>query len=91
MTGFPLASCLVGLVAGFLVGLFHFASLWWNARMLAGGLTGKSVIAQVGRFAVVAAVFILLAKLLGAGALLGGLLGFLAARHPLLRRFGEIA
>ncbi len=78
----------VGLVAGLFAGLFHFASLWWNTRLLLTGGAAKAVLIQLARLAVTAAVLTALAKL-GAPALLGGALGILLTRRPLLKRFGE--
>ena len=78
----------VGLIAGLFAGVLHFASLWWNTRLLVTGGAAKAVVMQLARFATTAAVLMALAKL-GAPALLGGGLGLLWARGPLLRRFGE--
>ena len=82
------ASFAFGLIAGLFAGLFHFASLWWNTRLLVTGSAAKAVFIQLARFAIAAAVLTTLAKL-GAPALLGGASGFLLARRPLLQRFGE--
>jgi len=82
------ANVAVGLIAGLFAGLFHFASLWWNTRLLLTGGAAKAVVMQLARFAMTVAVLMALAKL-GAPALLGGAVGVLCARRPLLRRFGE--
>ena len=78
----------VGLIAGLLVGAFHFSSLWWNTQFFTTGAAGKAIALQLGRIAVAVAVLTLLARLLGLAALLSGALGFLVARPLLLWRFG---
>ncbi len=78
----------VGLIAGLCAGLLHFAALWWNTRLFLTGSALTAVAMHIARFAVTAAILVALAKL-GTFALLGGGLGFLLARGPLLRHFGE--
>jgi len=78
----------IGLIAGLLIGGFHFASLWWNTRLFAIGSAGKAIALQLGRIAVAVAALTLLARL-GLAALLCGALGLLVARPLLLWRFGE--
>jgi F1F0 ATPase subunit 2 len=78
----------VGLIAGLLVGAFHFSSLWWNTQFFTTGAAGKAIALQLGRIAVAVAVLTLLALLLGLAALLSGALGFLLARPLLLWRLG---
>jgi F1F0 ATPase subunit 2 len=79
----------IGLIAGLLVGAFHFTSLWWNTRFFATGAAGKAIALQLGRIAVAVAVLTLLARL-GLAAFLCGALGFLVTRPLLLWRFGEL-
>ncbi len=79
----------IGLIAGLLVGAFHFASLWWNTRLFTTGEAGKAIALQLGRIAVAVAVLTLLARL-GLAALLCGALGLLVARPLLLWRFGDL-
>lgn len=89
MTNLALAaSFAIGLVAGLCIGLLHFALLWWNTRLFLTGGAAKAVLLHLARFGVTALVLLALAKL-GAAALLGGGAGFLLARGPLLRHFGE--
>jgi F1F0 ATPase subunit 2 len=80
---------LIGLVAGLVVGAFHFTSLWWNTRFFTTGAAGKAIALQLGRIAVAVAVLTLLARL-GLAALLCGALGFLVARPLLVWRFGAL-
>jgi F1F0 ATPase subunit 2 len=79
----------IGLIAGLLIGGFHFTSLWWNTRIFAIGAAGKAIALQLGRIAVAVAVLMLLARL-GLAALMCGALGFLVARPLLLWRFGAL-
>ena len=78
----------IGLIAGLLIGGFHFASLWWNTQLFAIRAAGKAIALQLGRIAVAVAALTLLARL-GLAALLCGALGILVARPLLLWRFGE--
>jgi F1F0 ATPase subunit 2 len=78
----------IGLIAGLLVGGFHFSSLWWNTQFFTTGAAGKAIALQLARIAVAVAVLTLLARLLGLAALLSGGLGFLVARPLLLWRLG---
>jgi F1F0 ATPase subunit 2 len=78
----------IGVIAGLLVGAFHFSSLWWNTQFFTTGAAGKAVALQLVRIAAAVAVLTLLARLLGLAALLSGGLGFLVARPLLLWRFG---
>jgi F1F0 ATPase subunit 2 len=79
----------IGLIVGFLLGAFHFSSLWWNTRFFATGAAGKAIALQLGRIAVAVAVLTLLARL-GLAALLSGVLAFLVARPLLMWRFGAL-
>ena len=79
----------IGLIAGLLIGGFHFTSLWWNTRFFATGAAGKAIALQLGRIAVAVAVLTLLTRL-GLAALMCGALGFLVARPLLLWRFGAL-
>jgi F1F0 ATPase subunit 2 len=89
MTGGLAVQVVIGVVAGFLAGVLHFTSLWWNARLFTTGSAGKAIAVQLGRIAVAVAVLILLARL-GFAALLCGALGFLVARPLLMWRFGAL-
>jgi len=81
----------VGLLAGMAVGLAHFATLWWNTRLFTGsGSIFAAFGLQLGRFAMVVAVFFGLAKF-GALPLLAGALGLLLARHIVIKRIGGVA
>jgi len=77
----------IGLTAGWLAGLVHFSSLWWNTRLLLTERAGKALVLQLARLASAVGALAILAWL-GAVALLAGALGFLVARQQLLRRFG---
>jgi F1F0 ATPase subunit 2 len=77
----------IGLTAGWLAGLVHFSSLWWNTRLLMTEGAGKALVLQLVRLALAAGTLAILAWL-GAVALLAGALGFLLARQQLLQRFG---
>ena len=91
MIGAGLAGQIViGLIAGVLLGGFHFSSGSWNARLFATGAAGTAIALQLGHIAVTVATLILLARLLGVPALLCGALGFLVARPLLLWRVGAL-
>jgi F1F0 ATPase subunit 2 len=78
----------IGLVAGFVVGVPYFASLWWSTRLFVTGSAGRAVALQLGRVGVALTALTLLARL-SFIALLCGVLGLLLARSVLLSRFGE--
>lgn len=84
----PAGSAVLALCVGFALGIVHFGSLWWNARLYAGGGALKAFAIQVARFALLVAVFVALARL-GALALVAGALGLVAARAVLVRRLGR--
>ena len=77
----------IGLIAGAMLGAFHFTSLSWNTRLFTSGAAGKAIALQLGRIVVAVGALILLARFLGLAALLCGTLGFLVARPLLLWRF----
>ena len=79
----------IGLIAGFLAGVLHFASLWWNARLFTTGAASKAIALQVGRIAMTVGVLTSLARL-GFVPLLSGVLGFLLARPLLVWRLGAL-
>jgi F1F0 ATPase subunit 2 len=79
----------IGLIAGFIAGVLHFASLWWNVRLFTTGAAGKAIALQPGRIAVAVAILVLLARL-GFAALLCGALAFLLARPLMVWRFGAL-
>jgi F1F0 ATPase subunit 2 len=80
----------IGLIAGVVLGAFHFTSLSWNTRLFTSGAAGKAIALQLGRIVVAVGALILLARFLGLAALLCGTLGFLVARPLLLWRFGAL-
>ncbi len=82
------AQAAVGLMAGLVVGVAYFASLWWNTRLFTTGSAGRAIALQLGRIAAAVAVLVLLARL-SLVTLLFGALGFLVARFWLLWGFGE--
>jgi F1F0 ATPase subunit 2 len=79
----------IGLIGGFLTGLLHFASLYWNARLFTSGSAGKAIALQLGRIAVTVGVLVLLARL-GFAALVAGAVAFLVARPLMVWRFGAL-
>ena len=79
----------IGLVAGFVAGVGHFALLSWNAQLFVDGAAGKAVALQFARVALATLVLILLARL-SLYALLAGALGFLLARALTVSRFGGL-
>ncbi len=79
----------IGLVAGFLAGLLHYASLWWNTRLFAIGSATKAVLLQLARITVAVAVLTSLA-LLGFATLASSAFAFLLARPVLIWRFGAL-
>ena len=82
------AQAAVGLIAGLVVGVAYFASLWWNTRLFTTGSAGRAIALQLGRIAAAVAVLVLLARL-SLVTLLFGALGFLVARFSVLWGFGE--
>ena len=89
MTGNLAGQVVIGLIAGFLTGVLHFASLWWNARLFTTGSAGKAIALQLGRIAVAVAVLTLLARL-GLAALLSGGVALLVARPFMVWHFGAL-
>jgi len=89
MTGNLAGQVVIGLIAGFLTGVLHFASLWWNARLFTTGSAAKAIALQMGRIAMAVAVLTLLARL-GLASLLSGGLAFLVARPFMVWRFGAL-
>jgi F1F0 ATPase subunit 2 len=79
----------IGFIAGIVVGVPYFASLWWSTRFFVTGSVGKAVALQLGRVGVTIAALTLLARL-SFIALLSGVVGLLVARSVLLSRFGEL-
>jgi F1F0 ATPase subunit 2 len=79
------------LVAGIVVGVIYFRSLWWNARRFTmGGHVATTVAVMIGRFLTLG-LLLTLASLEGALPLLLMALGVLIARSVVVRRIGEIA
>lgn len=85
----PILHILAGAAVGGLAGYAYFSALWWNVGMFERGAAPKAIFVLVLRFALLAAVFIALAKL-GALALLAGAGGLLAARRIVIRRVGKL-
>ena len=79
----------LGVVAGAAAGFAYFTALRWNVDLFERGATPGAILLLVTRFALLAALFIALAKL-GAPALLAAALGLLAARRVTLRRLGGL-
>jgi len=82
------AQAAVGFMAGLVIGVAYFASLWWNTRLFTTGSAGRAIALQLGRIAAAVAVLVLLARL-SLVTLLFGALGFLVARFSVLWGFGE--
>jgi len=85
LSAIPFAPAIgIGLLGGGAVGLLHFAGLRYTVRLLAAGRTGLALASQGLRVLLSA---LLLAALFhfGLAALLAGFVGFLLARHALLR------
>lgn len=78
----------MGLVAGLVLGVLHFASLSWNAQLFVSGSFGVAIALQAARVALAALVLILLFRV-GLFAALAGSLGFLVARAVLIWRYGD--
>jgi F1F0 ATPase subunit 2 len=75
----------IALLIGVLLGLAHFRTLRTVSEGYSGGRAGRAALLQLLRMAVVVVVLYALARL-GAGALLAGALGLLAARSVVVRR-----
>ncbi len=83
-----LALLAFGLAVGALMGAIHFGLLGWNTRLFVNGSALGAAGLQIARLALVGVVFFGLSKV-GAGALIAGLAGLLAARHGMLRHSGR--
>ncbi len=79
----------LGVVAGAAAGFAYFTALRWNVDLFERGATPGAILLLLARFALLAALFIALAKV-GAPALLAAALGLLAARRATLRRLGGL-
>lgn len=79
----------LGVVTGAAAGFAYFTALRWNVDLFERGATPGAILLLVMRFALLAALFIALAKV-GAPALLAAALGLLAARRVTLRRLGGL-
>ncbi len=99
MTGMVFASdgagwvfaAMAGLAVGAVTGLGYFGSLWWNTRLyVSGGSALMALLLQIGRFIVLFAVFVMLARF-GAVPLLSASLGLFLARSLLIRRLGGLS
>ena len=78
----------IGLIAGLIIGLSHFVSLRWNARLFVTGSAATAIALQFGRIAVAVGGLSAL-MLVSLSASLFGALGFLAVRALVLRFPGE--
>jgi hypothetical protein len=87
MTSYPALSTQIpaGLGIGLAFGFVYFSSLHRNVRLMVSGAPVKAFVVQLVRFAGVACVLFLLAKL-GPWALLSGAGAILPARFAVLRR-----
>lgn len=74
-----------GLAAGVLLGLFHFASLWWSLRLYSQGGVLTLLLVKLGRFAVLGGGLWLVAHL-GPLPLLLAAAGLLLMRPVVQRR-----
>jgi F1F0 ATPase subunit 2 len=72
-------------IAGILLGLGHFASLWWNCDAFAKGRIGRAFAIQLARLVSVVVGFALVARF-GAVPLLAAGSGLLLARALVRRR-----
>jgi hypothetical protein len=81
------AHIVLGLAAGALVGVLHFATLRWSTALYLGRTFALAFGLQLVRLGVVGLLLFLLAHI-GAGTQLAGALGLLAVRRPFLRRAG---
>jgi F1F0 ATPase subunit 2 len=79
----------LGAAAGAGAGFAYFTALRWNVALFERGATPKAILLLLTRFALLAALFVALAKL-GAPTLLAAALGLLAARRVTLRRLGGL-
>jgi F1-F0 ATPase (N-ATPase) AtpR subunit len=77
-----------GFTTGFVIGVTHFASLRWNARVFVNGSAARAVAVALARIVGAAGALATLMLLSPFAALAGGI-GFLAARLLMLRRSGE--
>jgi F1F0 ATPase subunit 2 len=79
------------LIAGIMLGLFHFRSLWWNiCRFAEGSRVTMTIALMIGRFALLVGL-LTLASLEGALPLLMMALGVLIARPVVMREIPEAA
>ena len=79
----------LGAAAGGAAGFAYFMALRWNVALFERGASPMAILLLVTRFALLAALFVALAKI-GPPALLSAALGLLAARRATLRRFGGL-
>jgi F1F0 ATPase subunit 2 len=80
------ATLALSFALGFCLGLLHFASLRrFSERLLSGGPVRLAVALHLARLALIVALLVGLATQ-GAGPLLAGALGLVAAREAILRR-----
>jgi F1F0 ATPase subunit 2 len=77
----------VGASVGAATGYCYFTALWWNVGLIDRGAIAGAVLLFATRFALLAAIFVLLAKF-GALSLLAGAGGLLAARRLTIRKHG---
>jgi F1F0 ATPase subunit 2 len=78
-------------IAGIMLGIVYFRSLWWNAcRFSEGGRVATTIAVMIGRF-VLLGLLLTLASLEGALPLLVMALGVLIARSFVTRKIREVA
>jgi F1F0 ATPase subunit 2 len=80
-----MTATVLGFVAGAALGLVHFGALGWIVRAFAAGLAVRAAVLQMARFALLGAALFGLARL-GAGPLIAGFAGIMAARQGVLWR-----
>jgi F1F0 ATPase subunit 2 len=84
-------SLVAHLVAGIMLGIFYFRSLWWNAQQFSSsGRVATTITVMIGRF-VLLGVLLASASLEGALPLLVMASGVLIARSFVMRKVREIA
>ncbi len=83
-----IAEVFIALAVGAGIGTAHYFFLWRNVETLvSGGSVARALLLHLGRFLVTGAALYLVAHF-GALPLSAALLGIIAARHMMVRRFG---
>ncbi len=86
---YPAVQLILAVVAGLMLGLFHFASLRWLTRHYLLASLPFVMAAWALRIMVLIAAFVLLARW-GGGPLLAGAIGLLIGRWWIMRRVRKI-